>query len=349
MTPFPAATDMATSRSSARSDQKHMPLQQNEKSCDVLLPERALWSCIEAMPDLSSLQASAMWSLALGASHSFEARSMIFSVFKVLRPTSLIETGTFHGLTSAFMWRLCDINEKRSKVMTFDIEASDLAPRLWLNIGAADDITFVAGNSGAMIPQCAESGQEFVLIDGDHTYAGAKHDWGAVQPLLADRSVVFFDNMGHSSGCGRFFATLDPLWFHPEMAIAVRGFTAGELHTVFAFYIQRLLPTWVRAVASGNGNEVRIAMRYLIELLEMPLSDVTNYREIATMCRDLSFVSASAQYPPLSELLAISSKYGIGTARQAHRQRIREATPGWLRPWTSRLYHLLRLAHLELV
>jgi len=117
MTPFPAATDMATSRSSAGSEQKHMPLQQNEESCDVLLPERALWSCIEAMPDLSSLQASAMWSLALGASHSFEARSMISSVFQSTSPDFLIETGTFHGLTSAFMWRLCDINEKRPKVI----------------------------------------------------------------------------------------------------------------------------------------------------------------------------------------------------------------------------------------
>lgn len=325
-----------------------MPLQQNEQACDVLSPERALWSCIQAIPDLSSLQSSAMWSLALGASHSFEARSMISSVFKVLRPAFLIETGTFHGLTSAFMWRLCDMNEKRLKVMTFDIEASNLAPRLWRNIGAADDITFVPGDSGAMIPQYAESCQEFVLIDGDHTYAGAKRDWEAIQPLLADRSIVFFDNMSHSSGCGRFFATLCPLWFHPEMAIAVRGLSGRELHTVFAFYIQRLLPTWMRAVTSAQGNEVLITIGSLIELLERPPSDVNSYREVATMCRDLSLVTASAEYPRLSELMAISSQYGIGNVRQARRQRIREATPGWLRPWISRLYHLFRPGHLKL-
>jgi hypothetical protein len=319
-----------------------MPLQQNERPCDVLLPEQVLWSCIEALPDLSSLQAATIWSLALGASHSYEARSMIFSVFKVLHPAFIIETGTFHGLTSAFMWRLGDVNEQRPKLMTFDIESSNLAPRLWRNMGAADDITFVEGDSGTMIAQRVESGQEFVLIDGDHTYVGAERDWEAVQPHLAERSVVFFDNMGHSGGCGRFFATLDPLWFHPEMAIAIQGISGEELHKIFAFYIQRLLPAWMREVASGHGNEVRAAMRSLIELLEGPPCDVTDYQEIATKCYDLSLMSASAEYPRLSELLGISSQYGIGTVRQARHQRIREALPGWLLPWTSRLYRLVR-------
>src|SRR5713101_4716821 len=79
---------------------------QHEPACDLLVPEQALWSCIEAMPDLSAVQASAMWSLALGAAHSFAARSMLFPIFKILSPASVVETGTFHGLTSAFMWRL---------------------------------------------------------------------------------------------------------------------------------------------------------------------------------------------------------------------------------------------------
>ncbi len=84
----------------------------SEEVRDLLRPERALWSCIEAMPDLSAVQASAMWSLALGAAHSFEARSMLFPIFKELRPGTVLETGTFHGLTSAFMWRPGDLNNK---------------------------------------------------------------------------------------------------------------------------------------------------------------------------------------------------------------------------------------------
>jgi len=326
-----------------------MPSQPNEESGDLQLPEQALWTCIEAMPDLSSLQASAMWSLVLGASHSFEARSMIFSIFKILRPAFLIETGTFHGLTSAFLWRLGEINETRPKVITFDIEASDLAPRLWANLGASDQINFVGGDSGARVSQCAESGQEFVLIDGDHTYEGAKRDWEAVQPLLAARSVVFFDNMGHSGGCGKFFATLDPFWFHPEMAMTVRGLSTNELHTIFTFYIQRLLRMWMGALISRGGGEVRASIESLMKFLERPPSDVTDYREIANACRSLSDVASCARYPSLSEIFALSSKYGIGSKRDARRQRIREAIPGWLLAPTRRLYHLLRLARVRSV
>ena len=326
-------------------EQDHMASQHNQEACDLLVPERALWSCVEAMPDLSAMQASAMWSLAIGAAHSFAARSMLFPIFKALRPASVVETGTFHGLTSAFMWRLGYLNKKRPRLMTFDLEASDLAPCLWANLGAADQITFVRGDSGIMVRQCAGSNQEFVLIDGDHTYAGAQRDWEAIHPLLAHRSVVFFDNMRHSGGCGRFFETLDPLWFHPDMAILVRGLSNVELHSAFTFYIQRLLPTWATALASTDGNEVRTSLRSVIELLSPPPPDVTDYREIANTCRNLSWLSSSAAYPPLSECLVISSQYGIGTVRQARRQRALEALPESILPWARRLYHLVCPAH----
>src|SRR6266567_879150 len=146
-----------------------MTTQSNEKAHDLLMPERALWSCIEAMPNLGAVQASTTWSLALGAAHSFEARSMLFPIFKKLRPATVLEIGTFHGLTSAFMWRLGHLNKKRPKVMTFDLDASDLGPMLWANLGATDHITFVRGDSGITVSEYAEKDQEFVLIDGDHS------------------------------------------------------------------------------------------------------------------------------------------------------------------------------------
>src|SRR6266536_2239310 len=309
----------------------------SEEVRDLLRPERALWSCIEAMPDLSAVQASAMWSLALGAAHSFEARSMLFPIFKELRPGTVLETGTFHGLTSAFMWRLGDLNKKRPKVMTFDLDASEMGPMVWANLGADDHVTFVRGDSGITVSEFAERNQEYVLIDGDHSYDGARRDWEAIRPLLAERSVVFFDNMRHSAGCGSFFASLDPLWFHPEMAMVICGLSPVELHSIFTFYIQRLLPMWANALTSTRGNEVRTSIRSVIDVLDAPPSDVRGYRNIANACRTLSVLSSNAEYPPHSECLAISSQYGIGTVRQARRQRVLEAMPNSILPWARRL------------
>jgi predicted O-methyltransferase YrrM len=315
---------------------------QAQMNMDENLAENVLWNCLEAMPDLSALQTSTMWSLSLGASHSYEARSMMLSLFQVLRPRSVIETGTNHGLTSAFMWKLGEAIGAKPRVMTFDVSASTLAPQVWQKLGAAEEIVFVKGDSGQMISQVCKQEQDFVLIDGDHSYAGAERDWMAIKGLLSTRSVVFFDNMQHGGGCGRFFSTLDPLWFHPEMAFVARALSVDELRSVFATYIHRLMPLWLGAITSRQGDEIRRNVRSLLELMENPLKDAASYRQVADLCKDLSSDSDSKDRPRLSELVMTSARFGIGTPAQARRQRIRESLPAWLNPWASRIYSLLK-------
>src|SRR5262245_24270797 len=82
------------------------PMTPTHVEMDWTQPERVLWSCLDAVPTLPELQIASMLSFSLGAGHSYEARSMLWSVFHVLRPSSIVETGTNHGLTTAFLWTL---------------------------------------------------------------------------------------------------------------------------------------------------------------------------------------------------------------------------------------------------
>ena len=307
-----------------------------------LLPERILWDCIEAISSLHELQIASMRSLTLGASHSYEARSMLYPVFQVLRPGYIVEIGTYHGLTSAFMWKLNKELGQLSKVITFDIAASKLAPLIWRSLGASGFVTFIHGDSADMIPKKCEEGIEFALIDGDHSYNAAERDWRAIQPLLAPRSVVFFDNMQHPGGCGKFFSTLQPLWFHPEMAIAVSGLTEREVHSLLTAYLQRNLPLWMSALITKRGDELRRNLRALLQMMQQPLSDLETQRATFSLCHDLSATAIDSERPRFWELMEISAHYGIGTLAEARHQQIREALPGWLHPWLSRVYRLVK-------
>ncbi|HXD31062.1 MAG TPA: class I SAM-dependent methyltransferase [Pyrinomonadaceae bacterium] len=306
------------------------------------LSEIALWETLCAFPDLASRQAATRWSLTLGAHHSYEARSMMAAIFQVLQPGRIVETGTYHGLTSAFMWKLGEHIGKVPQINTFDIAESSLAAGIWSALGASDDIRFNKGDSGALISNVCPKDQEFVLIDGDHSYAGAERDWSAVKPKLSSRCVVLFDNMSHGAGCGRFFSTLEPLWFHPEMSFLAMGLSAEELSHIFTFYTQRLMPVWLDAIASKRGDELQGMLESYLRMLDQPGPRVDSYQEIADLGRKLSAVAADSEFPPESFLIETSARYGIGDVSQARRQRAREALPTWLQPMANRIYRAIK-------
>jgi predicted O-methyltransferase YrrM len=49
---------------------------------------------------------------------------------------------------------------------------------------------------------------DIVLIDGDHSYQGAKLDWDSIQENIKSGSIVIFDNI--DSPCGKVFYDLIP-------------------------------------------------------------------------------------------------------------------------------------------
>ncbi len=308
---------------------------------DFTEPEAALQTCLDPIETDDEYRIIGMLSLSVGAAHSFEARSILWSLFRTLRPQSIVETGTNHGLTSAYMWRLAAMQGGAPRLRTFDIASTTLGPRIWKAIGAGGAIELIQGDSSTEVTRTCKPGIDFALIDGDLTYSGAEKDWKAIQPFLASRCIVLCDNMQHVDGCGRFFATLNPYWFHPELAFVARGFAPEELQEIFALYHRRLLTLWLNAVPAGPGIELRNGLRRLGTLLAGTPTPKT-LEEMAETCRGLS-TAAGHQVPvPYADLLEISSRYGIGTAEEARRTRIKDALPGWLRPIAHGVYQLVR-------
>jgi hypothetical protein len=289
------------------------------------------------------VHAATMLSLVLGAQHSYEARSMLMAVFTVLRPSYIVEIGTNHGLTSGFMWSLArQIGLPSVCIQTFDIVASSLAPVIWKGIDAAKEIKFIHGDSSSMIPKVCADSVEFALIDGDHTFEGARRDWRAIESLLAERSVVFFDNMQHAGGCGVFAASLSPLWFHPEMGMVIRGLTAEEIQRIFSYYIDRNLPNWVPLLTDSSGQEVRRNLEELREISAKPLPLDSECVRTAGLCRNLSAAAGKREHLPYSTRILISARYGIGTKKEANRQRTKEILPRWLFQILSRGYQIIK-------
>jgi len=87
---------MATSRSSAGSEQKHMPLQRMKSRATSICLSGRYGVAFES--DARSFFVAGLCDVEPGSwgFHSFESSlDDLLCFFKVLRPTSLIETGTF--------------------------------------------------------------------------------------------------------------------------------------------------------------------------------------------------------------------------------------------------------------
>jgi predicted O-methyltransferase YrrM len=303
--------------------------------------DQVLWRCLEAIPADPEIQAATMESLTLGAQHSRQARSMLWAIFSVLRPSYIVETGTSHGLTAAFLWALGEALGKPPTVLTFDIAASTLSPILWHRLGATKFITFVQGDSATTISRTCGAGIKFALVDGDHTYRGAECDWQAIRPLLEHRSVVYFDNMLHIDGCGRFVNGLNPLWFHPKMAMVVRGLSETELQAIFTTYIRLELPPWWEAIPGDCGSQIRGHLRDLGRCLQPPRPGL-GPKQVADLCREISTLARQTRFLRGSELLRVSARYNIGSVAGARRQRIIEVIPRRLLPWMMRGYRFVK-------
>jgi hypothetical protein len=111
--------------------------------------------------------------------------------------TNILEIGRSRG----FSFGLFRYLNPAAFVVSIDIVHRPEADRVAEQFD--DNYLFIVGTSKAV----RHLGLQFdlVLIDGDHSYAGAKQDWENVQSSLAPSSIVLFDNVYHPAHCGRVF------------------------------------------------------------------------------------------------------------------------------------------------
>lgn len=74
-------------------------------------------------------------------------------------------------------------------------------------MGVKDRINVITGISWESIPK--DKKYDYVLIDGDHTYAGAKKDWQSIQNNLLPGAIVLFDDLTHKKGCGKVYEEIN--------------------------------------------------------------------------------------------------------------------------------------------
>lgn len=154
-------------------------------------------------------------------------------VRRASRPIKVVEIGAYLGASSSFM--AAGIGKHGGEVICIDTWTNDAMtegnretfPDFLANIARFKSrIRPVQGwsHDEAVIDQVSATpgGIDLLLIDGDHSYAGARRDWEHYSPLLAPEAVVAMHDYGWAEGVQRVVAEdIRPLvsreWLLPNL------------------------------------------------------------------------------------------------------------------------------------
>jgi len=105
------------------------------------------------------------------------------------RYSTIVEIGTFNGVTSAFLSQYCDT------LVTIDINESQVETRrqLWENLGINNIIPYTIRNDEEKKDILKNYDYDLVFIDGGHSYDEVKFDY----ELTCKCGRVLFHDYGH--------------------------------------------------------------------------------------------------------------------------------------------------------
>ncbi len=144
----------------------------------------------------------------------------IFENLQEKRFSNILEIGRSKGHTLAlfkYLW-------PESNIVSVDIHYYPEVGKVLNYFNTSGSIEIINGDITKF-----EGDQIFdlVLIDGDHSYGGAKLDWDSIQNNIGSGSIVAFDDLGHSGGCGKVFYDLQDVYetetFHNDEGIECFG------------------------------------------------------------------------------------------------------------------------------
>jgi hypothetical protein len=183
----------------------------------------------------------------------------IDQLVRILQPKSVLEIGTYRGLSAALWASLVE------RVVTVDIAEKPIAREVWKKIGVQDKISYHIISSDAEKRNIARS-QKFDLafVDGDHRERGVQFDFESVNHC---RWVLFHDykpNNPNYHGLVKFVDGLQPkplilgipgsqfaLWFKEEQPEL-----AAQIKSIRYMPIQSEQPPSSRAKFSGWWNQL---------------------------------------------------------------------------------------------
>ena len=145
-------------------------------------------------------------------------RLLLYSLVFGLRPRCYLEIGTLKGGSALIVSTAMDASDNDGRMVCVEPNPQ-IDPEHWSQIGSR--ATLLQGFSPDVLPdayKAAGSPFDFVLINGDHTYAGVLRDANGVLPFAADGAYLLF----HDS-------------FFPDVARAIRIFAAQHSDQIVDF------------------------------------------------------------------------------------------------------------------
>ncbi|HHY58668.1 MAG TPA: class I SAM-dependent methyltransferase [Chloroflexi bacterium] len=119
-------------------------------------------------------------------------RLMMFSLAFCLRPQRYLEIGTFQGGSALLVGSALDALKSDGRMYLVDPEPK-IAAENWQKIAHRAEM-FKGYSPDILQTVAAKAGKPFdlVLIDGDHTYQGARRDATGVLPYVAPGGYILF-------------------------------------------------------------------------------------------------------------------------------------------------------------
>lgn len=121
----------------------------------------------------------------------------------LLRPSRILEIGTFDGVSTAALYSGAKVFGHQPQF--FCVDLSIRAEKIRNNFRAmgvggkdlAENFIFCEGDSRKVLPEIAKFGMKFdlILIDGCHDERFVREDWKNAKKLLAPRGVVIFHDI----------------------------------------------------------------------------------------------------------------------------------------------------------
>jgi predicted O-methyltransferase YrrM len=119
-------------------------------------------------------------------------RLLLYTLSFTLRPERYLEIGTLQGGSALLVAAAMDALNTGGRLICVDPKPQ-IIPEHWQRL--ANRTLLLEGHSPDILPQaCEMAGGKFdlILIDGDHTYAGALRDAQGVLPFAADGAYILF-------------------------------------------------------------------------------------------------------------------------------------------------------------
>jgi len=145
-----------------------------------------------------------------GNSLELETGLMLYSIVRRYQPKVIVETGTWKGVSTAFMaCALADIYESYShrpkgEIYTVDLDASKnvgCATHLWRSLGVEGYIWWLVGRSTELTP--AHTPVDMFFLDAGHLEEEITEEWEHLKQFAAPKGILVGHDTSNDSSTRR--------------------------------------------------------------------------------------------------------------------------------------------------